>query len=874
MALQFMPIDIPAIAREPSEFRAVEHAPMTPGGRFPPTSPAFPPKSRSRGGNSKEAAKNHQTPRSKPKFANLQPPANEFSEECEEDVKPEIKDLQCPTFNVTNCQAAFTPTTPLASNGTAVSTPRKCGGRGGARGRGKGKGAASFPQSSGVSGVESVGTDSRNAQAPAPAQARAIFIQPPALQPRVLPPSLSIPPPPQLFAGGSPPAAVATPHLQAPSTPRAGMIRPLSQRLPASSTGNTTATYGSAGSGGSGGSARSGGSGAAAAEALKRKRPRFHEDQLAHLEAHFAVEQELTPASKKQLAARLGVKPRQVCVWFQNRKVRQRTRERETELEGMQEAYAKLQAQCRELQDDYELLKSDYQELLLQNTQLFDMMSDIEQQLGANQPEVSAGDRPVTSRLNERFGGAVTPCAQPGGSDQSDRGQSNHSEPEVEIPSARLQQYDNQQQQQQQHQEAAAEEEDDDGEEADEEEEEEGMEARGSFQDQQEGSFPKDAGKFFPAHGLYPAPAGAVSSFTPSPPVSSNFANGQACQVTPAKPHSYISSSPVSSLDEIGGVGEAEAAALPPLTLPPTAFPVAAAPPPPAMQPAPALVEPLPTPFAHAGNRVANLNNIATADDGSEGFVSSPHQQPAEPAEQSHELYDLYNHASAGNDGESGGGVRSYADFNRTAWTAGGLDGQGGLDGWMDGDAAMMQQSAGLQPEPQVGLTATAPAYFEAPYNETSVEDGAEDGQSDSEAAAAAARTTAGKAAHGGEFATFAPSLGLQEQDLPADGFCLWKEGLPQTGMEIMGSADAEREVDGECADGDCAGAAEDMSGGGMRGNQELFNLLGSMEGAMGGMGAMGCAVEDGVSHADAEAAAAADDMAMCGFDLHAFTVF
>ncbi|GJP36149.1 hypothetical protein CLOM_g20669 [Closterium sp. NIES-68] len=944
MALQFMPIDIPAIAREPSEFRAVEHAPITPGGRFPPTSPAFPPKSRSRGGNSKEAPKNHQTPRSKPKFANLQPPAIEFSEECEEDVKPESKDLQCPTFNVTNCQAAFTPTTPFASNGAAVSTPRKCGGRGGARGRGKGKGAASFPQSSGVSGVESVGTDSRNAQAPAPAPARAIFIQPPALQPRVLPPSLSIPPPPQLFAGGSPPAAVATPHLQAPSTPRAGMIRPLSQRLPASSTGNTTATYGSAGSGGSGGSARSGGSGVAAAEALKRKRPRFHEDQLAHLEAHFAVEQELTPASKKQLAARLGVKPRQVCVWFQNRKVRQRTRERETELEGMQEAYAKLQAQCRELQDDYELLKSDYQELLLQNTQLFDMvsnefgcvcsrcneykflytcwvlfnptffvtlptrdmnlnesaynesvsflslqMSDIEQQLGANQPEVSAGDRPVTSRLNERFGGAVTPCAQPGGSDQSDRGQSNHSEPEVEIPSARLQQYDNQQQQQQQHQEAAAAaatevgaaaaEEDDDGEEADEEEEEEGMEARGSFQDQQEGSFPKDAGKFFPAHGLYPAPAGAVSSFTPSPPVSSNFANGQACQVTPAKPHSYISSSPVSSLDEIGGVGEAEAAALPPLTLPPTAFPVAAAPPPPAMQPAPALVEPLLTPFAHAGNRVANLNDIATADDGSEGFVSSPHQQPAEPAEQSHELYDLYNHASAGNDGESGGGgggARSYADFNRTAWTAGGLDGQGGLDGWMDGDAAMMQQSAGLQPEPQVGLTATAPAYFEAPYNETSVEDGAEDGQSDSEAAAAAAaaRTTAGKAAHGSEFATFAPSLELQEQDLPADGFYLWKEGLPQTGMEIMGSADAKGEVDGECADRDCAGAAEDMSGGGMRGNQELFNLLGSMEGAMGGMGAMGCAVEDGVSHADAEATAAADDMAMCGFDLHAFTVF
>ncbi|CAI5484571.1 unnamed protein product [Closterium sp. Yama58-4] len=431
---------------------------MTPGGKAPSTSPAFPPKAKFRGGNPNSAAKNHQASRSSPKFANLQPPACGFSDDSGDGQKPEVDDPQCRQVNI------FPPTT-LASNAAALSTPKKCGGRGGGRGRGKGKGGECFSQSSGASGVEIAGN------------AHAVFTQSPAIQPRCFPPTLSIPPPPQLFPPGSPSAAGGAPHLQAPGTPCAGMVRAPSHRFPASSTVNTAVSGGSGWSGGGGG--------AQPAENMKRKRPRFAEDQLAHLEAHFAVEQELTPASKKQLAARLGVKPRQVCVWFQNRKVRQRTRERETELESMQAAYAKLQATCRELQDDYELLKSDYQELLLQNTQLFDMMQEIEQQLG--NPQLPPGEHPVTSRFND----TSTPDNQLGGYAQSDRGgQSNQSEDEVEIPSARE---------------------------------------------------------------FYPAAAGEVSSFTPAPPSGNQFNIYVKNQANQGKPPSYESNSPDSSLDEIGG---------------------------------------------------------------------------------------------------------------------------------------------------------------------------------------------------------------------------------------------------------------------------------------------------------------------------------
>ncbi|CAI5491979.1 unnamed protein product [Closterium sp. Naga37s-1] len=662
-------MDIPSTAREPSVFRAAELAPMTPGGRGPSTSPAFPPKAKFRGGNSNSAAKNHH-----------------------------------------------------------------------------------------ASGIEIAGN------------AHAVFTQSPAVQPRCFPPTLSIPPPPQLFPPGSPSAAGGAPHLQAPGTPCAGMIRAPSHRFPASSTGNTAGTYGSGGSGWSGG-----GGGAQPAESMKRKRPRFAEEQLAHLEAHFAVEQELTPASKKQLAARLGVKPRQVCVWFQNRKVRQRTRERETELEGMQAAYTKLQATCRELQDDYELLKSDYQELLLQNTQLFDMMQEIEQQLG--NPQLPPADRPVTSRFNDTTGGGSAPGNQPGGSAQSDRaGQSNQSEEEVEIPSARLQPLHHQQQQQQRRQERqhlaaaaapageAEEEEEDEEDEEDEEEEEENVE-----------------------------------EFAPC---ASNLGNKETCFPTQ-------SNSPDSSLDEIGGA---------PFALPPPAFPIGVASSSPAVPqpPPPPLFEPLGA-FASAGNRVANMNEFAIAEGESERFVASANQQEGP------DLYDLYSHAPA-----NGGG------------------GAGFLDGWMDGDATAMQQSAGLP----FGLTAKAPAEAGAE---------AEDGESDSEAVK---RT----AVHGGKNAAFAPPIGeLVENGVyvgaALDGLSSWNDGLPQPCME--GAGEAER----RCSGGEFVGSRENMSGS-MRGNQEPFDLLGSMEGAMGGMG---CA-EDGDVGAGV---AAADDMAsMCGFDMHAYAAF
>lgn len=65
--------------------------------------------------------------------------------------------------------------------------------------------------------------------------------------------------------------------------------------------------------------------------------------QVHLLEKSFETENKLEPERKTQLAKKLGLQPRQVAVWFQNRRARWKT---------------------KQLERDYDLLKSTYDQLL------------------------------------------------------------------------------------------------------------------------------------------------------------------------------------------------------------------------------------------------------------------------------------------------------------------------------------------------------------------------------------------------------------------------------------------------------------------------------------------------------------------------------
>ena len=89
------------------------------------------------------------------------------------------------------------------------------------------------------------------------------------------------------------------------------------------------------------------------------KKRRLSADQVQFLEKSFEVENKLEPDRKVQLAKELGLQPRQVAIWFQNRRARWKTKQMEKEYEVLQDSY-------NSLKDDYENLLKEKDKLKAQ----------------------------------------------------------------------------------------------------------------------------------------------------------------------------------------------------------------------------------------------------------------------------------------------------------------------------------------------------------------------------------------------------------------------------------------------------------------------------------------------------------------------------
>ena len=99
----------------------------------------------------------------------------------------------------------------------------------------------------------------------------------------------------------------------------------------------------------------------------KNKR-RFSDEQIKSLESMFQTESRLEPIKKLQLARELGLQPRQVAIWFQNKRARWKSKQLERD-------YSILRANYNCLASRFDALKKEKQALLLQvrawNTKLF-----------------------------------------------------------------------------------------------------------------------------------------------------------------------------------------------------------------------------------------------------------------------------------------------------------------------------------------------------------------------------------------------------------------------------------------------------------------------------------------------------------------------
>ena len=93
-------------------------------------------------------------------------------------------------------------------------------------------------------------------------------------------------------------------------------------------------------------------------EQAPEKKRRLTAEQVQLLERSFEEENKLEPERKTELARRLGMAPRQVAVWFQNRRARWKTKQLETDYDRLKAAYDALAADHQGLLADNDSLRA------------------------------------------------------------------------------------------------------------------------------------------------------------------------------------------------------------------------------------------------------------------------------------------------------------------------------------------------------------------------------------------------------------------------------------------------------------------------------------------------------------------------------------
>lgn len=111
---------------------------------------------------------------------------------------------------------------------------------------------------------------------------------------------------------------------------------------------------------------------------LQEKKRRLTSDQVQTLETCFEAENKLEPEKKRELAKKLGLQPRQVAIWFQNRRARYKN---------------------KQLERDFDLLKSSYDSLLADHDSLLNENLRLRSQIVSLTEKLRAKDATEESKL-------------------------------------------------------------------------------------------------------------------------------------------------------------------------------------------------------------------------------------------------------------------------------------------------------------------------------------------------------------------------------------------------------------------------------------------------------------------------------------------
>ncbi|KAJ8432784.1 hypothetical protein Cgig2_011707 [Carnegiea gigantea] len=116
------------------------------------------------------------------------------------------------------------------------------------------------------------------------------------------------------------------------------------------------------------------------------RKSRLCMEQVKALEKHFEMENKLQPERKLMIAEEVGLEPRQVAIWFQNRRARWKTKQLERE-------YCKLRA-------SYDALKHDYGSLEQEKLALLSQLKGLKARIAAKALENSSDNLSTRAPLS------------------------------------------------------------------------------------------------------------------------------------------------------------------------------------------------------------------------------------------------------------------------------------------------------------------------------------------------------------------------------------------------------------------------------------------------------------------------------------------
>ena len=89
------------------------------------------------------------------------------------------------------------------------------------------------------------------------------------------------------------------------------------------------------------------------------KKRRLNMEQVKTLEKNFELGNKLEPERKMQLARALGLQPRQIAIWFQNRRARWKTKQLEKDYDLLKRQFDAIKADNDALQAQNQKLHSE-----------------------------------------------------------------------------------------------------------------------------------------------------------------------------------------------------------------------------------------------------------------------------------------------------------------------------------------------------------------------------------------------------------------------------------------------------------------------------------------------------------------------------------